>query len=97
MSNSSNSKPVFDREVGTTESAVLQKYGIPTQTVIKHSSEMVGELREPIRRKVVSEGTEIKELYYKSERGERMFWLTKDLVGQWKVVSDAEVPSGIMF
>lgn len=94
---STTSKPVFDRDIATTEKDILRKHGEPQQTVVKRARELVGELRSALRTKVPNAETEVKELYYKSDKGERIFWLTKQTSGEWTVISDVDIPPGWVF
>jgi hypothetical protein len=59
-------------------------------------NELKGELRSAIKSKVPSEETLVKELCYKIEKKERIFWFTQQN-GNWKVISDVEVPEGVFF
>jgi hypothetical protein len=90
-------KPVFDREVGRMEKDVVRKYGEPKEIIVKRAKELVGELRSALKAKVPNEDTEVKELYYKTDKRERIFWLTKQSTGEWKVISDVDIPAGVMF
>jgi len=93
----SKPKPVFDRELGHLETEIIRKNGRPKEVLIKKAKEMVGELRSALKSKVPDENTEVKELYYKTDTGERIFWLTKQPKGEWKVISDVEIPPGVVF
>ena len=90
-------KPVFDQDVGRLEKAIVLKYGEPKEIIVKRAKELVGELRSALKSKVANEDTEVKELYYKTSKGERIFWLTKQPTGEWKVISDADIPAGVVF
>jgi hypothetical protein len=94
--NSMKSRPVFDREVGALEKDILKKQGEPKETHILSANELKGDLRSAIKAKVPSENTLVKELYYKIEKKERIFWFTQQN-GNWKVISDVEVPEGVFF
>lgn len=90
-------KPVFDQEVGRLEKAIVRKYGEPKEIFIKRAKELVGELRSALKSKVGNEDAEVKELYYKTAKGERIFWLTQQRPGEWKVISDVDIPAGVVF
>lgn len=90
-------KPVFDREVGSLEKDILRKYGEPKESIVKRAKELVGELRSALKSKVTNEDTEVKEIYYKTDKSERIFWLTKRPTGEWKVISDVDIPAGVVF
>ena len=92
-----NPKPVFDVEVGALEKDILRKYGAPKESHVKRSKELVGELRSALKAKVPNEETEIKELYYQTDKNERIFWLIKQPTGEWKVISEVSIPAGVVF
>ena len=92
----SEPRPVFDRDIGKLEVDIIQQYGSPKKIVVKQAKELVGELRSPLRVKVANENTEIKELYFRTVKGERILWLTKDPTGKWKVISDVFIPDGLL-
>ena len=94
--NSIKSRAVFDGALGLLEKEVLKKYGEPKETNTAPAKELKGELRASLRSKVPSEDTLVKELYYKFENKERIFWLTQQN-GIWKVISDVEIPKGVIF
>ncbi len=58
--------------------------------------ELKGELRAGLKAKVASEDVLVKELYYKRDKKERILWLTQQN-GNWKVISDVEIPEGVSF
>lgn len=64
---------------------------------MKRAKELVGELRSALKAKMANEDTEVKELYYKTDKNERIFWLTKQPPGEWKVISDVAIPAGVVF
>ena len=96
-SNATKSKPVFDQELGLLEKDVVRKYGTPKKIHLTPAKELVGELRSTLKSKVPNQNTEVKELYYKDAKGERIFWLTKQTAGEWKVISDVDIPLGVTF
>lgn len=58
---------------------------------------MLDELRFPLKSKVENGDVIIKELYYKLEKGERIFWLIQRDSGDWEVFSDVYIPDGVIF
>lgn len=94
--NSMKSRPVFDRELGMLEKDVLKKYGEPKETHTTPAKELKGELRSALKSKVASDDVLVKELYYKLDKKERIFWLAQQN-GNWKVISDVEIPEGVFF
>jgi hypothetical protein len=89
-------KPQYDKALGQSEKSILAKYGAPKEVLLKPANALSGELRSGLRSKVSNEDVEVKELYYKTSKGERIFWLAKQN-GEWKVISDVEVPEGTLF
>jgi hypothetical protein len=94
--NSMESRPVFDRGLGILEKDVLRKYGEPKETHTRPAAELKGELRAGLKARVASEDVLVRELYYKLDKKERIFWLTQQN-GDWKVISDVEIPEGAFF
>src|SRR4051794_4570535 len=94
--NSTKSGPVFDRELGLLEKDVLKKYGEPKEAHTTAAKELKSELRAALKSKVASEDVMVKELYYKLDKKERMFWLIYQ-EENWRVISDVEIPEGVFF
>jgi hypothetical protein len=87
-------KTVYDRDVGAAEKDIVRDYGNPLRTTILPAKELVGEIRSKARLKIPSDDTQVKELYYKVGKKERILWLTKQAEGEWKVFCDVEVTTG---
>jgi hypothetical protein len=90
-------KPKFDQEIGRLERTIVLNYGEPKDTITKKARELGGELRSALKSRVLNDDVEVKEFYYKTGKGERIFWLTKQATGEWKVISDVEIPAGVVF
>ncbi|HKQ49121.1 MAG TPA: hypothetical protein VJZ71_13705 [Phycisphaerae bacterium] len=78
------------------EKEVLRKFGAPNLNELKQANAIVGELRSALQAKVANGETEIKELYYKFDAQERIFWLTQR-DGEWRVISDVSIPRGVAY
>lgn len=96
-SSKAESKPKFDAEVGISEKDVIKKYGRPTKSSTSLAKKMKDELRGSLESKVGNGDVSVKELYYKLPKKEKIFWLVERKDGIWMVISNVEIPEGIVF
>jgi len=85
----------FDQFVGQTEFQVKAQFGKPKSEQVGPAEMLGGELRYPIRKRVPGTN-EVKELYFCSRWGERIFWLVSSS-NTWTVVADVKIPPGMEF
>ena len=92
-------RPVFDRDVGLSEKAVIGLYGEPDAIHSFTAGEAADELRARLPHVVLKQtpGARVNEMYYKKPRVEQIFWLTKKGEDGWTVVSSVEIPDGVLF
>lgn len=90
---------IYDQEIGLLEKKLIEKYGNPDSINIFNAEEMDDELRARVKNSIlkVRKDIIIKEFYYRAKNQERFFWLIQRNTNEWEVISDVQIPRGILF
>jgi hypothetical protein len=81
-----NEKPRhMTHEVGVSLKELSRMYGKPSQTSFL-AKEPSGELQKSVRAKIANNDTQVLELTFQDHQFTRIYWLTEQSAGDWRVV-----------
>lgn len=88
----------FDKHLTMTEAEVRKEFGEPLQFGVYPAADFTSSLHRPIYRQYSPRrlDTPIKEMCYEVEGYQLVFWL-ENICREWRVISDARFPKGVVF